>query len=261
MAEDLFFFFFFFSSIFFLLVDFFPRGGCRIYQTGGGRRSKHWPPGAGDPRDATAWRACFCRRPPPPLGRRSPCWGPGVYLILLLGAVVVVWWLACLTVDRQIGGSNLPHVGQHFVCPAVCMCWLWLHVKDPVPLIEKSRAWCPGGRFPSSFIHEVITSPIWIGYMIVCSRPEDGLRCWQGVKPPLKLKLVIIIITIIIDLSCCWGVKAILKPNYTVFKSLYGCYIFTSVFIHTPMMSYSLWYIPTYRWNSVHTHQTSLFFQ
>ena len=42
-------FFFFF---FFLLVDFSPRGGCRIYQTGGGR-SKHWPPGAGDPRYAT----------------------------------------------------------------------------------------------------------------------------------------------------------------------------------------------------------------
>ena len=29
-AEDLFFFFFF------LFVDFFPRGGCRIYQPGGG---------------------------------------------------------------------------------------------------------------------------------------------------------------------------------------------------------------------------------
>ena len=24
---------------------------------------------------------------------------------------------------------------------------------------------------------------------IVCSRPEDGLRCRLGVKPPLKLKL------------------------------------------------------------------------
>ena len=39
---------------FFLLVDFSPRGGCRIYpRGGGGRRSKHWPPGAGDPRYAT----------------------------------------------------------------------------------------------------------------------------------------------------------------------------------------------------------------
>ena len=26
------------------------------------------------------------------------------------------------------------------------------HIKDPVPLVEKSRASCPGGRFPPSFI-------------------------------------------------------------------------------------------------------------
>ena len=25
--------------------------------------------------------------------------------------------------------------------------------------------------------------------MNVCSRPEDGFRCQQGVQPPLKLKL------------------------------------------------------------------------
>ena len=25
---------------------------------------------------------------------------------------------------------------------------------DPVPLVEKSRALCPGGRFPASFIHQ-----------------------------------------------------------------------------------------------------------
>ena len=30
------------------------------------------------------------------------------------------------------------------------------HIKDPVPLIEKSRAVCPGGRFPPSYIHQVI---------------------------------------------------------------------------------------------------------
>ena len=40
-----------------------PNGGggahpepCRsMWRGGGGRRSKHWPPGAGDPRYATAW--------------------------------------------------------------------------------------------------------------------------------------------------------------------------------------------------------------
>ena len=30
------------------------------------------------------------------------------------------------------------------------------HIKDPVPRIEKSRASCPGGRFPPSFIHQVM---------------------------------------------------------------------------------------------------------
>ena len=30
------------------------------------------------------------------------------------------------------------------------------HVKDPVPLTENSRALCPSGRFPPSFIHQVI---------------------------------------------------------------------------------------------------------
>ena len=28
--------------------------------------------------------------------------------------------------------------------------------KDPVPLVEKSRGLSPGGRFPPSFIHQVI---------------------------------------------------------------------------------------------------------
>ena len=30
------------------------------------------------------------------------------------------------------------------------------HIKDPVPLIEKRRGVSPGGRFPPSFIHQVI---------------------------------------------------------------------------------------------------------
>ena len=31
------------------------------------------------------------------------------------------------------------------------------HMKDPVPLIEKSRGLSPGGRFPPSFIHQLIS--------------------------------------------------------------------------------------------------------
>ena len=30
------------------------------------------------------------------------------------------------------------------------------HIKDPVPLVEKSRGLSPGGRFPPSFIHRVV---------------------------------------------------------------------------------------------------------
>ena len=30
------------------------------------------------------------------------------------------------------------------------------HIQDPMPLIEKSRASCPSGRFAPSFIHQVI---------------------------------------------------------------------------------------------------------
>ena len=30
------------------------------------------------------------------------------------------------------------------------------HIKDPVPLIDKRRGLSPGGRFPPSFIHQVI---------------------------------------------------------------------------------------------------------
>ena len=54
------------TFFFFLLVDFFPRGGCRIYQRGGGR-CKHWPPGAGDPPYATASDPQLPHPHPPPL--------------------------------------------------------------------------------------------------------------------------------------------------------------------------------------------------
>ena len=29
------------------------------------------------------------------------------------------------------------------------------HIKDPVPLVERGRASCHGGRFPTSFIQQV----------------------------------------------------------------------------------------------------------
>ena len=63
------------------------------------------------------------------------------------------------------------------------------HIKYPVPLIEKSRVLYPGGRFPPSFIYQVIIiTGLNKKYITVCSRPEDGPRCRLGIKLPLKLK-------------------------------------------------------------------------
>ena len=60
------------------------------------------------------------------------------------------------------------------------------HVKDPVPLIDKRRGLSPGGRFPPGFLHQVIIITGLNKLYNVCSRPEDGLRRRQGIKPPLK---------------------------------------------------------------------------
>ena len=64
------------------------------------------------PYKADTWQGFFFADDPPPISieGRSPVEDPGYnYLILRLGAVIVVWWLACTTVDRQVCGSKLPH--------------------------------------------------------------------------------------------------------------------------------------------------------
>ena len=58
-------------------------------------------------------------------------------------------------------------------------------IQDPMPLIEKSRASCAGGRVPRSFIQVIMITGLNKLYMSVCSHPENGLRMRQGVKPPL----------------------------------------------------------------------------
>ena len=50
-------------------------------------------------------------------------------------------------------GPLLGNQRPGYVQPRVCASG---HIKDPVPLIEKSSASCPGGRFPPSFIPRVI---------------------------------------------------------------------------------------------------------
>ena len=57
------------------------------------------------------------------------------------------------------------------------------HIKDPVPFIEKSRASCPGGRFPPRFIHQVIIitglNKLYI-YMTLCSLKMALDACSYG---------------------------------------------------------------------------------
>ena len=48
------------------------------------------------------------------------------------------------------------HVGSHSTSQPRSRQQATGHINDPVPLIEKSRGLSPGGRFPPSFIHQVI---------------------------------------------------------------------------------------------------------
>ena len=72
------------------------------------------------------------------------------------------------TPDRCVVCSSPTRGTEHFGFPPVLHNWVIKglgmsslvyatgHIKDPVPLIEKRRGLSPGGRFPPSFIHQVI---------------------------------------------------------------------------------------------------------
>ena len=66
------------------------------------------------------------------------------------------------------------------------------HIKDPVPLIQKSRASCPGGRVPSSLIHQVviITGLNKLYTCTVCSRPEDKTSTQAQTMTGLEVRTV-----------------------------------------------------------------------
>ena len=59
------------------------------------------------------------------------------------------------------------------------------HIKDPVPLIAKRRGLSSGGRFPPSFIHQVII----ITGLNKLQLYVLALKMPTGRKPPLKLKI------------------------------------------------------------------------
>ena len=52
------------------------------------------------------------------------------------------------------------------------------HIKDSVPLIEKRRPLSPGGRFPPSFIHQIIIitglNKLYIMYVLALKMASDA---------------------------------------------------------------------------------------
>ena len=152
------------------------------------------------------WQDCFRRRSPnrekipAPLRTDGGIELRGIDLLTWGGHRGLMVGVFTPTVDREVGGSNalcrstltfppVVHdwVGKGFgMSSLVCATGL---ITDPVPLIDKSGASCPDGRFPLTFIHQVI---IITGlnelHDCMTARPEDGLRCRQGVKLPLKLQ-------------------------------------------------------------------------
>ena len=72
------------------------------------------------------------------------------------------------TPDRCVVASSPTRGTEHFGFPPVLRDWVTKdlgmsslvyatgHIKDPVPLIGKRRGLSPGGRFPPSFIHQVV---------------------------------------------------------------------------------------------------------
>ena len=87
--------------------------------------------------------------------------------VWLFGCLVDVWlgvWLfGCLFGVRvppvELNISAFPPVLRDWEIKGLGMSSLVYatgHIKDPVPLIAKRRGLSPGGRFPPSFIHQVI---------------------------------------------------------------------------------------------------------
>ena len=72
------------------------------------------------------------------------------------------------TPGRSVVGSSPTCGTEHFGFAPMLLDWVIKglgmsslvyatgNIKDPVPLIEKRRGLSPGGRFPPSFIHQVI---------------------------------------------------------------------------------------------------------
>ena len=94
---------------------------------------------------------------------------------------------------------------------------------------REEKGLSPGGRSPTSFIHQVIIiTGLNKSYMSVCSRPEDGLKL--GVKPPLKLKRN--------GLRCRLGVKPPIKLELKLIILSESAFYPPPPFAHMKVMRY-----------------------
>ena len=100
----------------------------------------------------------------PPVGRRSPLLRTRGYVILRrsrdgsVGSAFDCEPMYCRFQSSR-GRTRSPPVLRDWVIKGLGMSSLVYatgHIKDPMPLIAKRRGLSPGGRFPPSFIHQVI---------------------------------------------------------------------------------------------------------
>ena len=95
----------------------------------------------------------------PPVGRRSPLLRTWGYVILWENVRLWTDVVSVRVPPAELNISAFPPVLRDWVTKGLGMSSLVYatgHIKDPVPLIAKRRGLSPGGRFPPSFIHQVI---------------------------------------------------------------------------------------------------------
>ena len=61
-----------------------------------------------------------------------------------------------LDMTMAVAEALNPNKPNQTICAKYSLGYVTGHIKDPMPLIEKRRGLSPGGRFPPSFIHQVI---------------------------------------------------------------------------------------------------------
>ena len=122
-----------------------------------------WSPYSGIFIPGLARTATGCRRPivPWPATAPPPTVNLRGYIAFSFPHHVVIGRKVVSTLQCVVGSS--PTRGtEHFGFPQSkglgmsSLVYATGHIKDPVPLIEKRRGLSPGGRFPPSFIHQVI---------------------------------------------------------------------------------------------------------